>query len=106
MRKRSHLTPDEQAKPPSRAGNLMAEIGERAGDDAIVVAVTDNVDLSDAMRAELRILRAAAAAIDLQKAVGPQVERMAAVQAMIDAAWAVFAELGRGGPGADDAIHH
>ncbi|MFE1600804.1 hypothetical protein [Methylobacterium sp. ID0610] len=105
MRKRPDPAADDPAQMPARARDLMAHVGEQA-DDAIVIETPSEPPLTEAARIELRILRAAAAAIDLQRVVGPHVERMASVQAMIDAAWAVFAELGRGGPGAEDTVHH
>ncbi|MBY0297392.1 MAG: hypothetical protein K2X71_15355 [Methylobacterium sp.] len=63
---------------------------------------TDELELSDEAKAELRILRVAAAAIDLQRLVGPEMAQQPAVRAMIEAGWAVFLELGRGGAGGDD----
>ncbi|ACA19776.1 hypothetical protein M446_5460 [Methylobacterium sp. 4-46] len=50
---------------------------------------------SDDVQAELAILRAAAAAIDLQFLPDPAVAGRPAVQALIRAAWEVFRESGR-----------
>lgn len=63
---------------------------------------TDEPDLSDEAKAELRILRVAAAAVDLPRLVGPEMAQRPAVRALIEAGWAVFLELGRGGTGSDD----
>ncbi|WP_407519620.1 hypothetical protein [Methylobacterium oryzisoli] len=70
----------------------------------MVESSTDDRDLSEAARAELRVLRAAAAAIDLQRAVGPEMVQRPAVRAMIEAGWAVFLDFGRGGTGRDETL--
>jgi hypothetical protein len=105
MRKRFQRGRAESAEPHATTSDLVTGIGHSTGDESIMFDVSDDLDLSDEAKAELRILRAAAAAIDLQRLAGPQVERLASVQAMIEAAWAVFTELGRG-PGSEESFHH
>ncbi|MFE1597956.1 hypothetical protein [Methylobacterium sp. ID0610] len=54
----------------------------------------DSVRLPDA-QTELCVLRAAASILDLQRLPASAVNDLPSVQALIDAAWAVFREFGR-----------
>ncbi|ACL56754.1 hypothetical protein [Methylobacterium nodulans] len=54
----------------------------------------DSLRLSD-VHTELCVLRAAAAALDLQHLSGSPMNDLPSVQALIQAAWAVFREFGR-----------
>ena len=49
-------------------------------------------------------MQSAAAAIDLQRAVGPEMVQRPAVRAMIEAGWAVLLDFGRGGTGRDETL--
>ncbi|GJD50712.1 hypothetical protein OPKNFCMD_3457 [Methylobacterium crusticola] len=60
--------------------------------------------LSDAGRSELRLLWLAAATLDLKPVIGPPVDGLPSVQALMRAAETVFVELGYGEDEARDVL--